>query len=271
MAADLDDVAPELVEARRGYESLYVPALFGAWSAPLIRAAGIGAGAAVLDVACGTGVVALAAAELVGPGGSVVGADPAPGMLAAAREVAPQIDWRLCPAEALEVGDGAFDAVLCQFGMMFFAERNAALKEMARALRPGGVLAVSVWDHVAANPAYERVIGFLEEEVGKAAADAVRMPFCLGNPDAVLEPIRAAGFAEISLETIAGAGRFPSARTMLEAELRGWLPLFGIQLPEDRIESLLTQSDRVLAELVSASGEVVFPTSAHIVTARKLA
>ena len=269
MAGSADAVAPELVEAARGYEALFVPALFGEWSGPLIEAAGIGPGDAVLDVACGTGVVARAVAEVVGSRGSVVGADPAPGMLAVAREQAPDIDWRLCGAESLLAEDGRFDAVLCQFGMMFFADRMAAMAEMARVLRPGGGLALSVWDRVAANPAYAEEMAFLEAEIGAAAADAVRIPFGLGDPEAVLEPIRAAGFSDISLETRAGQGRFPSAQVMLEAELRGWLPLFGIQLSEARIKSLLAQAEEVQAEYVIASGEVVFPTSAHIVTAKK--
>jgi ubiquinone/menaquinone biosynthesis C-methylase UbiE len=98
----------------------------------------------VLDVACGTGVVAREAARRVGPAGAVAGLDRNEGMLAVARRMAPGIAWRHGLAEALPFPDGAFDAVICQFGLMFFEDRGKALGEMWRALRPGGRLAVAV-------------------------------------------------------------------------------------------------------------------------------
>ena len=102
----MDENTPqELVEAGRGYESLFVPALFEQWTKHLIEGAGIREGSHVLDIACGTGILARDALSRTGPGGRVVGADPAPGMLAAAKEIEPSIDWILCSAEALELDD----------------------------------------------------------------------------------------------------------------------------------------------------------------------
>ena len=123
-------VAEELLEAGRGYESLFVPALFEVWTRHLVEGASIGPGSRVLDVACGTGVLARRALEAAGLDGHVVGADPAPGMLAVARDIEPRIDWRLCPAESLAVADGEFNCVISQFGMMFFDDRQASADEM---------------------------------------------------------------------------------------------------------------------------------------------
>ena len=118
------DVSKEALEAGRGYEALFVPSLFEPWTHHLIAGAGIDTGSSVLDVACGSGVLARHALTRTGSSGKVTGVDPAPGMIAAAKEVEPDIDWVLGSAEDLEFEDSTFDAVVCQFGMMFFQDRQ---------------------------------------------------------------------------------------------------------------------------------------------------
>ncbi len=264
------DVSQDLVEAGRGYESLFVPALFEVWTKHLVEGAGIRKGAIVLDIACGTGVLARNVLAIVGANGRVVGVDPAPGMLAAAKEIEPAIDWVLCSAEALDVDDGAFDCVVSQFGMMFFENRKKSAEEMFRALKSGGSLAIAVWRSVDHNPAYGDIISVLEEHVGTAAADALRLPYSLGNPAEVTAVLEGAGFAEITVQARTETAKFPGSRQMVEAELRGWLPLFDIFLSEDKINEVLVESDKTLGKYAESSGEAVFPTSAHIFTARKI-
>jgi SAM-dependent methyltransferase len=225
----------------------------------------------VLDVACGSGVLARQAAARAGASGRVAGVDPAPGMIAAARKVAPAIDWRLGSAEALPFDDGAFDCVVSQFGMMFFPDKAKAAREMHRVLKPGGRLAVAVWNEVAENHAYGDIIAVLDEQVGTAAGDALRLPYSMGDPDEAAGLFAAAGFSDIAVDTREEPARFPSSRTMVEAELRGWLPLFGIVLDEEKIADVLVKSDGRLAKYAADSGEAVFTTSAHIVTAEKAA
>src|SRR5688500_16775452 len=118
------------------YESFFVPALFQEWAGRVADTAHIQLGQRVLDVACGTGVLARAAADRAGAGGSVTGLDINEGMLAVAAQKAPHIDWRQGQAEALPFEDGTFDAVVSQFGLMFFDDRAAAIREMRRVLRP---------------------------------------------------------------------------------------------------------------------------------------
>ena len=264
------DVSEDLVEAGRGYESLFVPALFKVWTKHLVEGAQIQEGSHVLDIACGTGVLARSALARVGANGRVVGADPAPGMLVAAKEIQPAIDWVLCSAEALDVDDKAFDSVVSQFGMMFFKDRQKSAEEMFRSLRPGGSLAIAVWRSVEHNPAYADIISVLEEHVGTAAADALRLPYSLGDSDEVAAVLESSGFAEIAVEAKTETAKFPSSRQMVEAELRGWLPLFDIFLSEDKINEVLTESDKTLGKYAGPSGEAVFPTSAHVFTARKI-
>ncbi len=266
----MDENTPqELVEAGRGYESLFVPALFEQWTKHLIEGAGIREGSHVLDIACGTGILARDALSRTGPGGRVVGADPAPGMLAAAKEIEPSIDWILCSAEALELDDETFDCVISQFGMMFFQDRQKSAEEMFRVLKPGGSLAIAIWNSVEQNPAYADIIAVLQEQVGTAAADALRLPYSLGNPDEVTTVLDNSGFAGINVETKVESAQFPSSRHMVEAELRGWLPLFDINLSEAKINDVLIESDSTLSKYASSSGKAIFPTSAHVITARK--
>ena len=263
------EVADELVEAGRGYESLFVPALFERWTRHLIEGADIREGSHVVDIACGTGVLSRAALSRTGPDGRVVGVDPAPGMLAAANELESAIDWVLCGAEALELEDESFDCVVSQFGMMFFQDRQKAAAEMFRVLRPGGSLAIAVWNSVEHNPAYGDIISVLQEQVGTAAANALRLPYSLGNAEDVTKVLAASGFTGITVETKSEPARFPSLRTMVEAELRGWLPLFDIFLDESKINDVLVESNKTLSKHADSSGEAVFPTSAHVITSRK--
>ena len=114
------------------YDEFFVPALFQPWARVVMDAASIESNQCVLDVACGTGVLACAAADRVGSGGSVVGLDPNEEMLAVAHGKADTIEWRVGRAEAIPFPDESFDEVVSQFGMMFFESPSGALREMLR-------------------------------------------------------------------------------------------------------------------------------------------
>jgi ubiquinone/menaquinone biosynthesis C-methylase UbiE len=129
------------------YERYFVPAVGAPLAANLVETAALGPGERVLDLACGTGIVARLAAGRVGSAGTVVGLDINPGMLAVARAAAPPgtaIDWHQAPAHATALPDAAFDAVMCQLGLQFFPDQAAALRETHRVLAPGGRIVVNV-------------------------------------------------------------------------------------------------------------------------------
>src|SRR5262249_1850701 len=147
-----------------------VPTIFRPWAEALLTLAALQPGERILDVACGTGVVARLAAVQVGPTGQVRGVDLNPGMLAVARSVpAPTgavITWQEGTATALPLEDAAFDVVLCQQGLQFFPDRVAALQEMHRVLVPGGRLALSVWGPIASSPGFAVLAEALARHVG---------------------------------------------------------------------------------------------------------
>lgn len=258
----------EALAAARAYEALHVPALFQEWVEPVLDAAGVQEGQSVLDVACGTGVLTRGARRRVGNMARVLGVDPDPGMLGVARELDASIDWREDVAESLPLEDEAVDAVVSQFGMMFFSDRKKAATEMLRVLRPGGRMAVAVWDALENQPAYLREVALLDEMVGKKAGDALRAPFVLGDAEQLRAELEEAGFEAMQVKTRVGTGRFPDIRTLVGADLRGWLPVMGVHLDEDTIEGILSAADRQMAHFVSG-GTVIFNTPAHVISGMK--
>lgn len=254
------------IEAATAYDTIMVPAMMEDWAIKVADAAGLRPGQRVLDVACGTGVVSRAALARVGPAGVVTALDPNRGMLAVAGRRAPSVVWTHGTAEQLPFGDAAFDAVLSQFGLMFFRDRRRAIAEMLRVLVRGGRFAVAVWDSVENIPAYAAEVALLERIAGTKAADALRAPFVLGDRAALAALFRDAGAADARVTTDRATARFPSLHTLLEADLRGWLPVMGVPLPEDTIQEILRHADREMAAYVGPDGAVAFDQSAHIVT-----
>jgi len=126
-----------------------------------------------------------------------------------------------------------------------------------------------VWHSIDRNPAYRDIVSVLEDHVSPEAANAVKIPFSLGDPEDVVRHLRHAGFDDVQFETKSEQATFPSTRTMIEVELRGWLPLFDIHLRDDEIVDVLGKSDAILSKYATPSGEAVFQTSAYIVTAQK--
>jgi SAM-dependent methyltransferase len=251
------------------YETLHVPALFGEWTSRVLEAAQVRAGQRVLDVACGTGVLARAAAERVGSAGHVVGVDVNPGMLAVAGRLSDEIEWTHGTADALPFDDTTFDAVVSQFGMMFFPDRGLAASEMLRTLVPGGRLAVAVWDSLDKSPAYARLVDLLGRMAGSDAADALRAPFGMGDRAVLEELLMQAGAEGVDGTTPMGRARFPSIRSMVEADLRGWLPVMGVNLEEELVGAILAEAERELSDFVTSEGRAEFDAPAHIVSGRK--
>ena len=190
----------------RVYEELLVPRVFVPWANLLLTEAKLSSGETVLDVACGPGTVARMASKRVGPQGKVTAADISPPMLDIARgkphspNDAP-IVYVESPAHPLEVADASFDATLCQQGLQFFPEKVEALKEMARATRPGGRMAVAVWGSLLQNPIFGEICAGLGETLPSSIADIMKAPFSLNDPEQLRALGEEAGLKNIEVKT----------------------------------------------------------------------
>lgn len=158
-------------------------------------------GERVLDVACGTGVLARLAAQAVGVTGGVTGLDVNPGMLAVAASTTPAgvaIDWREATAEAMPLADASFDAVVCQMGLQFMPDKHAALSEMRRVLVRGGRLILSV---PGPTPRLFVTLGeALTRHVGAEAGGFVNHVFSLHDAAQLRELLEGAGWRDVSVE-----------------------------------------------------------------------
>jgi ubiquinone/menaquinone biosynthesis C-methylase UbiE len=264
--ASMNDEAPShlSIEAASVYEQLFVPALFGWWAQKVATIADLRPQERVLDVACGTGVLARAAAECVGPDGKVVGLDPDQGMLSVAARHAAKIEWRAAAAESLPFEDNTFDAVLSQFGLMFFRDPLRALCEVRRVLRPGGRAVFAVWAPLEETPAYVALIRLLDRLFGKAVADGLRAPFAMGSAERLCSLFSDAAFASPRLETRHGLASFPSLAAWVEADAKGWL-----ELDDAQHQHLLAAAPEELRSFVTSDGSVAFSIAAHIVVAER--
>lgn len=266
----MNEMNPEEHEkVAQAYEDLLAPALFAPWAHRLADAADIRQGQHVLDVACGTGILTRVIAERVGTDGSVSGVDANPGMLAVASRIVPGIKWHKGDAEALPCENDSFDAVLCQFGLMLFSSPRIALQEMKRVLRPGGQLAAAVFGSLDDLPAYAALAGVYERMVDKSVADALRMPFSMGDTDALASVFASAGLGSVEMRTEAGTARFPGVREMVLSDVKGWFPFAGINLDEATIEVVTEEANIALKAFQAPGGIVEFPVQVHFVMATK--
>lgn len=259
--------SPAEIDAALAYESIFVPALFQYWPRHVISAADVQRGHRTLDIACGTGVLTRELSTIVGEP-PPVGLDISPGMLEVASRMNSAIEWRHGDACALSFEDARFDRVLCQYGLMFFSDRVQALREMSRVLATGGRLAIAVWDSLENNPCFSEKVEILDRVGGRAAGDALRAPFCLGDREALRQLAEEAGLRQMEIRTLNGEARFRSLHDFVEAEVRGWLPVMNVRLSEADIEAVHIECRRHLGSCETGPNQAfVFPVSAHIVVA----
>lgn len=259
--------------ASEAYERYIVQAFMQGWTHGLLDVATLAAGARVLDVACGTGVVARQAASRVGKQGHVVGVDLNAGMLAMARML-PQpsgasIEWKEGNATALPFPEATFDVVLCQQGLQFFPDKSAALRDMRRVLVSTGHLVLSVWRRISHCPWQRAVADALDRHVSTDAALGIRGAFALGDREELRDLISAAGFRTIRVRIDSQMIRYPS----LEEFVPGYLsatPVAGVvgTLDEPTRAAILREVKTSLQPYMEDDG-LAAPIEAHVVVADK--
>lgn len=226
--------------APENYERYFVPAIGAPLANDLIKIAALRPGERVLDVACGTGVVARLASQRVGDAGTVAGLDVNPGMLAVARSTTSSgtaIEWREGRAESMPFPDESFDAVLCQMGIQFIPDKHTALSEMRRVLASNGRLILNV---PGPTPQLFAIMEqALARHISAEAAGFVSQVFSLHDPAGIQNLIRGAGFREVSVQAGTRSLRLPAAEEFLWQYIYS-TPLAGVagQADDTLLESL---------------------------------
>jgi ubiquinone/menaquinone biosynthesis C-methylase UbiE len=263
----LDGTAPEL------YQRHLVPAVTAIWAADLVDRAAPAPSERVLDVACGTGVVARVAAERVGAAGSVDAVDVNVRMLAVARSLPGAVRWHHASALALPFADACFDVVLCQLGLQFFPDRPLALREMRRVLVSDGRVALNVFGPIEHNPATHALADALDRHLGADASRAKRAEHALADPDRLRELVAQAGFRATAIDTVRKTVRFASPADYVAVQLAA-TPLAAVVAEagvsgadDDRTAAIMADVDTALARYVGDDG-VAFPQEVLAVLAR---
>ncbi|MBK8909243.1 MAG: methyltransferase domain-containing protein [Rhodospirillales bacterium] len=263
------EAGPTMEATAAAYEDRLVPALFAPLARLTANATSLSAGQAVLDVACGTGALTRQVLSRVGPTGKPTGLDANPAMISVARKVSSEIEWHEGQAEDLPFEDATFDAVVCQFGLNFFSDQQAALKEMSRVLAPDGHMVISVFDNLDVNRPYAETASIFERVVGSDIGQALRFPFGLGELSDFSAIIDSSDIGRPALTSEKGTARFPSVRAMVEADVFGWFPFAGFKLDKQALETVIDEATSALEPYVAPSGAVEFAAGIHIASLRK--
>lgn len=253
------------------YEQYAVPYMMGPWAPELVELAALRSGERVLDLACGTGLVARFAAPQVGPTGQVTGLDFNAGMLAVARSrpppAGPAITWVEGSAVAMDLPDASFDVVLCQQGLQFFPDKLAALLEMHRVLVPAGRVLLSVWK--SAGP-YNIAVGeAIERHISAEAASKYRASRIVPDADALRRILAEARFREAHVRTSMMMIRLPKIEGFVLSHLSASPVASTVAaLGEDKRSALAKQVKAALQPY--AEGEdVAVPDEINIAIAHK--
>ncbi|MGV9558930.1 methyltransferase domain-containing protein [Streptomyces sp. NPDC003522] len=246
----------------------HVAPLMAPFVTALVDAADLYPGATVLDLACGTGFAARAAAAQAGPTGRVVGADPDGAMLEVAVEhhprLYPDIEFTAAPADDLPYPDATFDAVLCQQGVQFFPDLDAALREAARVLRPAGRFAATVWSNLEASPYFAAQLLAVRQYGGPDAAADFQEAF--RATDRLTAALDAAGFRRTTRRDLTFTITLPPLRDHVPGHLSA-IP-WGQAITEAGGEEALVRAADTLRAALPA-GATAFPFTATLVTARR--
>ena len=252
------------------YEHVLVGPLFSQWVDDLLRRTELTAGEHVLDVACGTGIVARRARQRVGADARVIGVDPSAPMLAVARQAAPDIDWREGNAAALPIGDDEqVDVVFCQQGLQFVADKAAAAREMRRVLRGRGRVAVATWLPLDDVPMCRDLHAVAARHLGSV----VDQRHTFGVAAAVVALLTEAGFRDVRAETVSRTVHFddPTLFFQMNANAITGMSEAGKNMSDaDRagVVALIAADSRTLLSRYGDGAGVSFELSANVATGR---
>jgi len=210
--------------AAEAYEKFILPTFMLPLGKEAIELVAPGHGENVLDVACGTGLVARLVAQRVAPGGAVRGLDFDPAMLAVAGELVEcpprvELSWHCASALSMPFDDDLFDVAFCLHGLQFLPDCAAGLAEMHRVMKPGARLLVTVWSAIERCKGHHAVMCGLERR--QVDPTPMLKAFALGEPGQLEALASNAGFHDVSVRRMGGSVRVPSARHFVDALAAG--------------------------------------------------
>jgi len=256
------------------YQRYLVPGITAKWADDLVHRVRLREGQDVLDVACGTGVVARLAASKVAPG-YVTGLDLNAGMLAVARGVLNEgasVNWMEGSALDLPFPSGRFDVVLCQLGLQFFPDQSRALREMRRVVREQGRIALSVYSPIERTPGANAFVCALDEVLGPEASRIKRGEHSFASPAQLEKLLRDAGFGTVDVQTVVQTIAFPSVRDYVRFQL---LATPMTVLLKDKIEperqaiisSVASRAATLSTPAMLDGGKFTFPQEGYVAIA----
>jgi SAM-dependent methyltransferase len=255
------------------YDTYLVPLIFESYAADLAKRVASRSLSRVLEIAAGTGVVTRHLASVLPESVSIVATDLNQSMLDLASEVGTRrpVEWRQADAMQLPFESGVFDAVVCQFGVMFFPEKSKAFSEARRVLRSGGVFMFNVWDRIEENEFADTVTTALESLFpNDPPRFLARTPHGYHHVATIESDLDSGGFiASPRIDTVAARSRASSPRAPAIAYCQG-TPLRNEI--EARDKSRLGEATDIAAEAVArrfGSGPVDGKIQAHIVTVER--
>jgi SAM-dependent methyltransferase len=255
------------------YDEYLVPLIFAPYAADLAARLKTRSPSRVLEIAAGTGAVTRALAAELPERSAIVATDLNQAMLDHAATVGTKraVEWRQADAMALPFGDAEFDAVVCQFGVMFFPDKAKAFGEVRRVLKPGGVFLFNVWDRIEENEFADVVTAALRSLFpSDPPRFMARIPHGYHDPAAVQRELSAGGFAQparfeiVAARSKAASPRIPAVAYCQGTPLRNEIEAKGMA----RLAEATDVAEKALAERFG-TGAVDGKIKAHIVTVER--
>lgn len=257
-------------DAAERYQSILTPYILGPFAETLVEFAELRPGDRIIDVGCGTGAAARHAAQIVGENGSVTGIDLNRSMLAVAGALpavrGATVEWREANATALPFDDESADAVLCAQTLQFLADKAAALREMARAVKRNGRVAVSFWSDIGESPYFDALVRAIDVHIGSDVAAGLRSAFGLSDADVASALFTNAGFRRVEISKARLALSLPTLTDFVPRHISATPMSIGFQRASQDIQTRVVQS--VCEELAFNGAETPsIPFTSHLALA----